>query len=221
MAGNADLITYYETTHAERIYGTSSVKHIPFVRPWVHVRQPRSIIDYGCGQSHFTDLLKLGPQVRTVRYDPAIPDYAALPTESFDLLINIDVLEHIEEADVDTVLAEMRALSPNAIIIIDTKAAHHTLPDGRNAHVTLRPHAWWHKKLSQHFDHVEPISTRRSSRAGFKTWPSTVSERLRYRALRAAEAAGYYARRLVGRHKTQWLVSTTKPKKGDKPAARA
>ena len=208
MAGNPELIAYYDEVHARRVYGTSSVKYLRFLRPEIKILSPKSIIDYGCGQSRFLDVLDLGYSFKKFRFDPTIPSYAELPAERADLLINIDVLEHIEEDDLDEVIADMRRVCRNAIIIIDTKPAKHKLSDGRNAHVTLRPHAWWHRKLLAHFDYIEPIATKRRSRAGFRTWPRSFPETLKFRTLRVGEDAVYYAKRLIGKHKTDWKKST-------------
>lgn len=215
MAGNADLLDYYARTHDSRVYGTSSVKYIRHLRPEIAILHPRSILDYGCGQSIFLDCLDLGYEVELLRYDPAIPAYAELPDTKADLLVSIDVLEHIEEADLDQVMAEMRASARDALIVIDTKPARHMLPDGRNAHVSLHPHAWWRERLSRHFDHLTPVRTARRSRAAFRTWPRSGADTLRYLGLRAGESASYYAKRLVGRHKQHWKVSSTgRPKSG-------
>lgn len=213
MAGNADLVDYYARTHDARVYGTSSVKYIRHLRPEIAILRPRSILDYGCGQSIFLDCLDLGYEVELLRYDPAIPAYAKLPEKKADLLVSIDVLEHIEEEDLDQVMTEMRASARHALIVIDTRPANHMLPDGRNAHVSLHPHDWWRERLSRHFGHLEPVRTARRSRAAFRTWPRSRAETLRYTGLRAGESLSYYARRLVGRHKRHWKVSSTgKPK---------
>ncbi len=206
-----DLTDYYRETHANRVYGTSSVKYIRFLRPEIKILQPQSILDYGCGQSRFLDCLELGYSFKKFRYDPAIPPYSKPLTQQVDLLVNIDVLEHIEEANLDNVLADMRRITRNAIIIIDTKPAKHTLPDGRNAHVTLRPHNWWRERLSRHFNYLEPIETPRRSRAGFRTWSRSPVQTLQYCAFRVQENSVYYGRRLIGRHKQDWKVSTTLP----------
>jgi hypothetical protein len=181
-----------------------------FVRPWVTLKQPASVVDYGCGQSHFIEQLCPDSDVKLARYDPAIPVFSVLPSECFDLLVNIDVLEHVEASDLDTVIGEMRSLCREAIIIIDTKAAQFQLPDGRNAHVTLRSREWWQAKLAEHFPNVEPIRTMRRSRVGFKTWSSSPTEWHRYYRLLALETAAYYSRRLVGRHKPLWRSSSTR-----------
>jgi hypothetical protein len=209
MAGNADLVDYYARTHAARVYGTSSVKYLRYLRPEITLLRPASILDYGCGQSVFLDCLNLGYDVELLRYDPAIPAYSKLPENRAGLLVSIDVLEHIEEADLDKVMAEMRASAREALIVIDTVPAKHTLPDGRNAHVSLHPHAWWRERLAGHFEYLEPVKTARRSRAAFRTWPHSGADGLRLHALRARESAAYYAKRLIGRHKRHWKVSST------------
>ena len=208
MAGNTDLIDYYRETHSRRVYGTSSVKYVRYLRPWIRLRKPRSILDYGCGQSLFLDVLDLDEGVRLLRYDPAIPKYAKLPPAPADLLINIDVLEHIPEEDIDNVLREMKAACHDAILVIDTVPANHTLPDGRNAHLTIKPHDWWQKRIMNIFGHAETIRTQRRSRAAFKTYPTKSGEYLAYLRLRVAEEARYLARRIVGRHKQHWKISS-------------
>jgi len=203
MAGNPELIAYYRAHHDERVYGTSSVKQIRYIRPWVRLRRPASILDYGAGQGRLTELL---PAAVKHRYDPAIPEIAALPAQPVDLLINVDVLEHIEEHDLDAVLDEMRRAASEAIIIIDTIKAKRILQDGRNAHVTLRPHTWWLERLRRHFPDVEAIPTARSSRAGFKTWKGSLVERARFRLLWLGETVLYLAQRSIGRHKSLWRL---------------
>jgi hypothetical protein len=198
VTGNPGLIDQYRQVHAASIYGTTSVKNLRFLRPEIKLLKPRSILDYGCGQSRLIDMLDVGYPVELYRYDPAIPTYANKPDKVVDLLISIDVLEHIEEADLDEVLTEMRASCRNAVIVIDTKPAKAILPDGRNAHVTVRPHAWWREKLLAHFSRLEPVATVRRSRAGFKTWARTPYQSAGYLALRLGEEARYHARRLSG-----------------------
>lgn len=198
MAGNPDLIDKYREIHAASAYGTTSVKNLRFIRPEIRLLEPRSVLDYGCGQSRLIDVLDLGYPAKLARYDPAIAEVAAKPSEVFDLLINVDVLEHIEEKDLDEVIGEMRSLCRNALIIIDTVPARTVLSDGRNAHVTVRPAAWWQERLGRHFPHLERIATVRRTRAGFRTWPRKPGDGRRYLAMRAIEQARYLGARLSG-----------------------
>jgi len=193
-----DLIDQYRQIHAAGPYGRSSIKNLRFLRPEIALLKPRSIVDYGCGQSQFLNELKLGYEVELFRYDPAIPEFCQKPSIRADLLLNIDVLEHIEETDLDDVIAEISSLSCNAIIIIDTKPAVTFLPDGRNAHVTIRSHAWWRERLLKHFPILHPVRTVRRSRAGFKTWSRSVVGSLTYFWLRAGEDVRHYTSHAMG-----------------------
>ncbi|MFN3227910.1 MAG: methyltransferase domain-containing protein [Hyphomicrobiales bacterium] len=171
MALNTLLIDEYATIHAKSAWGGSSIKNLPYLIPHLEALQPRSVIDYGCGKSPLIDALPISSIETRARYDPAIPEYAERPDGAFDLLINIDVLEHIPEEDLDDVIAEMRNLANDAIIVVDTKPAELVLADGRNAHISLHPHEWWQARLSHHFGSLYPIRMRRSGRAAFRTWP--------------------------------------------------
>lgn len=199
MAGNKDLIAEYNLLHGAGEYGTTSVKNIRFIRPEIRLLRPRSILDYGCGQSRLLDQLNLGFPCDMRRYDPAIPQVSQRPDSVFDLLINVDVLEHIEEADLDLVLSEMRSLCRHALIIVDTRPAGTLLSDGRNAHVTLKPHAWWQERIERHFGPVFPIKTVRRSRAGYRSWPRKPGDTPSYHAMRAVEDVQHYLRRAVSR----------------------
>jgi hypothetical protein len=196
MAFASDLVDQYRQLHASTVYGNTSVKTLRYLRPEIAVLKPQSIIDYGCGQSRFLDELRLDYDVQYVRYDPAIPEYSRKPRTCADLLVNIDVLEHIEEANLDVVIAELAAFGRNAIIVVDTKPAATFLPNGRNAHVTIRPPLWWRERLLRHFPAVYPVATVRRSRAGFKTWSRDVKGTMRYLGLRALEDVQHYMARV-------------------------
>jgi hypothetical protein len=199
VSGNPELIEQYRLMHASGAYGTTSVKSLRFLRPEIMLLQPRSILDYGCGQSQLLEELNLSYPVQLLRYDPAIAKWAKKPQSPVDLVINVDVLEHIEEEDLDATIADIAALGRDAIIIVDTRLAATTLPDGRNAHVTVRPHEWWHDRLSRSFPTLLPLATARRSRAGFKTWSRRPPQTLKYVGLRTAESARYYAGRMFAK----------------------
>lgn len=201
MVGNRKLIENYAEIHASQAYGNTSLKNLRLIRPEIQLLKPQSIVDYGCGQSALLDRLDLGYPLARYRYDPAIPAFAEKPEVKADLLINIDVLEHIEESDLDDVLAEMRVLGREALIIVDTAPAKRLLPDGRNLHVTLKPHDWWRERIASHFGPLYPVRTLRRARAGFKTWQRGPTQTLQYHLMRVREDAGYYAKRLRRKHK--------------------
>lgn len=190
-----DLIQQYRQLHQSRAYGISSMGNFHYLAPHVREIAPRTILDFGCGQSRLPEALSIAFGVQVCRYDPAIPEYEARPSGRFDMLINIDVLEHVPEDEVETVIRDMATFSDRAIIIIDTVPAKTLLPDGRNAHITLHSPAWWKERINEAFPIVEPIRARARRRAAFKTWHSPKSVKLaraaafpfdymRYRALK-------------------------------------
>ena len=124
-----DLIEQYRQMHRDRSYGTSSIKKAPYILPYIQLLKARSVIDYGCGQSSLAEFISERCGAKVTRYDPAIPAYDQQPKGRFDLLINIDVLEHLPEDAIDGAIAAMAALSDKAIIIIDTRLAATTLSD--------------------------------------------------------------------------------------------
>jgi hypothetical protein len=200
------LIEEYGAIHASRIYGNTSIKNLRFIRPHIKALGPSSILDYGCGRSRLVECLDLGFDVRTLRYDPAIPEFAARPSEVVDLLINVDVLEHVPESDLDAVVLEMRDLCRHALIIVDTRPAALILPNGKNAHCTLHSHDWWRNYLLKFFPAVIPIRAARRSRAAFRTWPLSSRDRLVLPFSRAREDVAYWLARAVfgkERHRRQ------------------
>jgi hypothetical protein len=193
------LIDQYRVLHASRLYGHTSVKNLRFIRPHIRLLGPSSILDYGCGRSALLEALGLGAGVRTLRYDPAIPEYSTPPTETVDLVINIDVLEHIPESDLPATLEQMRALGRQALIVIDTRPASTILPNGENAHCTLHPHEWWRDYLLRFYPHVVPVRAARRSRAAFRTWELTTMQSAALRAMRLKESAAYWLQRAVNK----------------------
>lgn len=189
------LIQMYADIHAGEEYGNTSVKNARFIRPEIQLLKPASIIDYGCGQSRLLDELCLGYPADLRRYDPAIPAYSDKPSGVYDLLINVDVLEHIRDHDLDPIIEEMRSLCRNAILIIDTRPAELILPNGENAHATIKPKEWWAERLGRHFPHLVPIRVARRSRAAFRTWDRKPGDDLAFRRMRLAEDVKHYAAR--------------------------
>lgn len=140
------LITEYyraqnAALHATGRFGGSGFKHAVAVRDFADSLGAVSILDYGCGGSTLAASL----QDRDVRqYDPAIPQFAALP-EPVDLVVCTDVLEHVEPDCLDAVLAHLVSLSRLGLYLsIATRLdGKKTLPDGRNPHLLVRSADWW------------------------------------------------------------------------------
>jgi hypothetical protein len=168
----------YRQIHGRERYGDSSLLKAPYIIPHIRALGARSVIDYGCGQSKLAEAIGSLPRVETVcRYEPAIPDYASRPDRHFDLVVSVDVLEHVPEPELDDVLADMRQLADHALLIIDIVPAQTILPNGENAHATVQPPAWWMDRLSRFWNYLEPFPGGRRPRARFKTWATRRSQR--------------------------------------------
>ena len=187
-----DLIEQYRQMHREGAYGSTSIKKAPYILPYIRMLDARTVIDYGCGQSTLADLVSAHCGAKVTRYDPGLPGYDRRPSGTFDLLLNIDVLEHVPEEEVDGVIADMASLSSRAIIIIDTRRAATTLSDGRNAHLTLRAADWWSERLCRHYPRVQRIWVQRRP-ASFVTWQVG-----RARSMTAMAQAAAAKARMVG-----------------------
>jgi hypothetical protein len=102
-------------------------------------------LDYGSGKGG----LKRALGFPIAEYDPAVPEHAAEPSAA-DLVVCSDVLEHVEPDCLDDVLDHLQQLTRKAgYFVVSTRKARKSLPDGRNAHLIVRPGKWWLDKLEQ------------------------------------------------------------------------
>ena len=158
LPGYHDHIKAYQEIHSTGHYGSSATElHLQTVMEAVRLRQPRSIVDYGCGRSDLVAHFWLDGQRKIARYDPAIPGFSVMPTERFDLALVCDVMEHIPMANVDRILLEVQKLAPCALFTISLKLARKKLPDGRNSHVTLLKAGEWARWLESVFGSVRSL----------------------------------------------------------------
>jgi hypothetical protein len=109
----------------------------------------KSVLDYGCGKG--TLAASIGNTIVS-EYDPAIEGKDS-PPEPADLVVCTDVLEHIEPQLLDNVLKHLASLTNRRLLFnIATKyALSHTLPDGRNPHLIVKPAWWWKFQIEKYF----------------------------------------------------------------------
>lgn len=156
-----DHIAAYKEMHAARHYGDSSTEeYLAIVAQVVKERNPRSILDYGCGRSDLAAHFWRDGERRISRYDPAIGKYKVMPEGRFDLVLCCDLMEHIPMAYVDQVFAEAMSKAPTAFFAISTLLARAKLPDGRNAHVTILSKGEWTRWVASVFGPVRTLQAR-------------------------------------------------------------
>lgn len=152
-----EYLAEQQRLHQNARYGAASKKFSAQVARVIAERQPRSVLDYGAGKCALRAALgDMVAGVRFAEYDPAIPAIADMPEGVFDLVVCIDVLEHIEPDCLHAVLASLKAKARALVLAtIHTGPAGKTLSDGRNAHLIQRPIKWWVRALKQHFPRVD------------------------------------------------------------------
>lgn len=147
-----------QTLHVERtLYGAGGHRWAKQVATIMVTHGLTSVLDYGCGKA------TLLPAVRAIMagngrqtgglhaYDPAVPGRMEAPPPC-QLVACTDVLEHIEPDCLDAVLAHLADLTlARCFAVIATRPAKKILPDGRNAHLIVKPPAWWLAKLRDYF----------------------------------------------------------------------
>ena len=81
-----------------------------------------------------------------------------LPEEKFDRVISTDVLEHCPEEDISWIIDEMFAKTHKFLFAnIACYPAAKKLPNGENAHCTIRPATWWGeiiRPIASRYPHV-------------------------------------------------------------------
>lgn len=83
-------------------------------------------------------------------YDPGYLPHSQRPAEKFDAVISTDVLEHCPEEDVPWILDDMFGYARLFFYAnVANFPAMKTLPNGENAHCTIKPVEWWQDILAR------------------------------------------------------------------------
>jgi len=150
-------IDLYKEMHLdESIYPGDSLKeHVIFLKDLIKQYNPETLLDYGCGKGNQYFIDKTHIQyfngIMPFLYDPAVETHNTLPDKPVDGLFSTDVLEHIPEEELEAVFKEMYSLSNKFVYHgICTIPAIAKLPNGENAHVTVKPVEWWVDKISNY-----------------------------------------------------------------------
>jgi hypothetical protein len=151
------LIPEYQEMHRRGRYSRGSTlrKHLDRIAAIVAEIPTRTILDYGCGSErpYVEDRLHdAWGGIMPTLFDPGVPGLDDLPEGTFDGVICTGVLEHIprKRGELADAIGRIADYADRwAFISIGCVRAHKTLPNGLNAHVTLRPEEWWHEQLAK------------------------------------------------------------------------
>lgn len=90
-------------------------------------------------------------EVKYTAYDPGVPELSEMPQPT-QMVVTIDVLEHIEPDCLEDVLDHLEELTKEILFAtVHTGPAGKNLPDGRNAHLIQKPSEWWLPKFQERF----------------------------------------------------------------------
>lgn len=137
--------------------GRSLPRQAPRIKPLIARTGARRILDYGSGKAA---LYKQPVAENGVRrwnniqeywgieslycYDPAYEPFSKLPEGRFDGVVCTDVMEHCPEEDLGWIVGEMFSYAERFVFAnIACYPAVKTLPNGENAHCTVRPADYW------------------------------------------------------------------------------
>lgn len=127
--------------------GGTLLKYLDRIEALITENGFKSMLDYGCGKARAHPE---GWAERCDKFDPGYPPFNIKPVGRYDLVICTDALEHVEEEFVDNVLQEIFNYATKHVFLgISTAPAKKMLPDGRNAHITIKPRDWWMQKIGQ------------------------------------------------------------------------
>ena len=163
------LIEIYKKVHLEGSSKQDNKKKLPkdtyngratfffadFIQTIINKNNCKNMLDYGSGKGDFYfeerkfnnkiyPPLKDFWNIQPTLYDPGINEFFKPKDKKFDIVISIDVLEHIPFQDLNWVINEIFSFSKNIVFLnIACYPAGVVLEDGRNAHVSLFHPKWW------------------------------------------------------------------------------
>lgn len=146
---------FYKELHKKpKFNGYSLFKYIPEISQLINNSNIKSLLDFGCGKAQCWFDFRLDKLFKLDRlglYDPGVEKFSNFPAIKYDMVICIDVLEHIPEHLLDEVLEQIFSKAEKVVFLsISTRPANKKLPSGDNAHATIKPKQWWLDKLKKY-----------------------------------------------------------------------
>ena len=134
------------------------------VKRLIRATGAHSILDYGSGKGRQYELRNItlpdGEEIESIVdywgvdyvhcYDPSYDPFSRLPQARFDGVIATDVLEHCPEPDVPWIVEEMFGFADRFVFAnVVCYPARKRLPNGENAHCTIKAAEWWVELLKR------------------------------------------------------------------------
>jgi SAM-dependent methyltransferase len=145
----------YRRMHEKGKYfpGFSISPYVDAIAALVAQHQPERMLDYGSGRG--LQYLKRRVHERWGGllphcYDIGVSGLMEKPEGPFGGVLCVDVLEHIERADILPTLAELvNYVAPGGFLfmVISCRPTKKKLSDGRDVHVTIERPSWWIERI--------------------------------------------------------------------------
>jgi len=149
-----EYIEYYKEMAKTNYYpGVSLSPYVNDISSLVEKTNSKSMLDFGCGGGRQYNVEKLHENwgFMPTLYDPAVERYSLKPEGPFDCVISTDVFEHIpEEALIYSLEYIFNIAEKFVFIAISTAKACTILPNGENAHCTVKPLEWWAETINSY-----------------------------------------------------------------------
>jgi hypothetical protein len=142
----------------ETFSGVSLLPHLRRIKRLIDLTGADRLLDYGCGKGYqyapgairadeydgSDNVIDYWDVLEVDCYDPCFERYSTLPAGRYDGVVSTDVLEHCVEEDVPWIVEEMFGYATRFIYAnVACYPAKARLPNGENAHCTVRPLEWW------------------------------------------------------------------------------
>ena len=149
--GYRDIQLYKQLHKQKHNYGGSGHFYFEQIKEFIKHIKPNSILDFGSGKGSLGKLL-MKDNIKIDEYDPAIEGKEIPPRKNYDMLISTDVLEHLYEDELDLLFQDMLSFESKYMYhVVSNRAAYNKLPDGSNAHKTVKDSNWWLEKMKTYF----------------------------------------------------------------------
>lgn len=158
------LEEYYQSLHSgqvssenkNKIYnGKATMVFAKIIKKIIEKNEIKTLLDYGSGKGdRYFNKSNFGNEdypplenywhIKPTLYDPGVPHPKPI-NQKFDIVVSIDVLEHIPLEDLNWVISEIFNFSKKIIFLnVACYPAERTFPDGTNLHVSLFHPMWWY-----------------------------------------------------------------------------
>jgi hypothetical protein len=112
-----------------------------------------SLLDYGCGKGTFLREMGQSGRFRFVRgYDPAVTAFKPRPSQTYDLVVCLDVLDQAEDEFVERIIEDVTQFAAR-LALFDVI----TVQTPRLAHLNPRSAATWKEIIGRHMSINEMI----------------------------------------------------------------